>query len=124
MYEWLLVLAGGAVGAPARYLIGTATREHLRSAFHWGTFLANMAAALLLGFLVQAGTEGALGESGQALLSTGFCGALSTWSTFSNEVHSMAGARQVAGAAGYVFVTVALGLGLSFAGMAVAQALW
>ncbi|WP_217164633.1 CrcB family protein [Streptomyces sp. AC512_CC834] len=124
MGEWLLVLAGGAVGAPARHLIGTATREHLRSSFHWGTFLANMTAALLLGFLVEAGTEGALGGSGQALLSTGFCGALSTWSTFANEVHSMAGARQVAGAAGYAFVTVALGLGLSFAGMAVARALW
>ncbi|MFF4473342.1 fluoride efflux transporter FluC [Streptomyces sp. NPDC001599] len=124
MGEWLLVLAGGAVGAPVRHLIGTATREHLRSAFHWGTFLANMAAALLLGFLVQAGTEGALGESGQALLSTGFCGALSTWSTFSNEVHSMASARRLIGAAGYVCVTVAVGLGLSFAGMAVAQALW
>ncbi|MFJ6073837.1 fluoride efflux transporter FluC [Streptomyces sp. NPDC093065] len=124
MGEWVLVLAGGAVGAPARYLIGTATREHLRSSFHWGTFLANMAAALLLGFLVRAGTEGALDESGQALLSTGFCGALSTWSTFSNEVHSMASARRTAGAAGYVFVTVALGLGLSFAGMAVAQTLW
>ncbi|MGC9378516.1 fluoride efflux transporter FluC [Streptomyces sp. MH13] len=124
MGEWLLVLAGGAVGAPVRHLIGAAAREHLRSAFHWGTFLANMAAALLLGFLVEAGTEGALGDSGQALLSTGFCGALSTWSTFSNEVHSMATARHVVGAAGYVFVTVALGLGLSFAGMAVAQALW
>ncbi|MFH8534450.1 hypothetical protein ACH4GE_39345 [Streptomyces tendae] len=49
---------------------------------------------------------------------------MSTWSTFSNEVHSMASARRIAGAAGYVFVTVALGLGLSFAGMAVAQALW
>ncbi|MFH8649953.1 fluoride efflux transporter FluC [Streptomyces tendae] len=70
------------------------------------------------------GTEDALGRTGQALLSTGFCGALSTWSTFSNEVHSMASARRIAGAAGYVFVTVALGLGLSFAGMAVAQALW
>ncbi|MEK8174372.1 CrcB family protein [Streptomyces sp. M19] len=97
MGEWLLVLAGGAVGAPTRYLIGTTTREHLRSSFHWGTFLANMAAALLLGFLIQAGTEGALGESGQALLSTGFCGALSTWSTFSNEVQSMASARQITG---------------------------
>ncbi|MFJ7232706.1 fluoride efflux transporter FluC [Streptomyces tendae] len=124
MMEWLLVLAGGALGAPARYLIGAAAKEHLRSSFHWGTFLANMAAALLLGFLVQAGTEGALGQTGQALLSTGFCGALSTWSTFSNEVHAMASAARVAGAAVYVLVTVALGLGLSFTGMAVAQALW
>ncbi|MFF8594890.1 fluoride efflux transporter FluC [Streptomyces sp. NPDC015220] len=124
MGDWFLVLAGGAVGAPARYLIGASTREHLRSAFHWGTFLANMAAALLLGFFVEAGTRGALGVSGQALLSTGFCGALSTWSTFSQELMSMTSARRVAGAAGYLLVTVAVGLGLSFAGAAVAQAVW
>ncbi|MER6147478.1 fluoride efflux transporter FluC [Streptomyces hirsutus] len=124
MGEWLLVLAGGAVGAPARYLIGEAARKHLPSAFHWGTFLANTAASLLLGFLVEAGTGGALGSTGQALLSVGFCGALSTWSTFSNELLSMADARRVAGAAGYLLATVALGLGLSFAGAAVARALW
>lgn len=124
MGEWLLVLAGGALGAPARYLIGEAARTRLPSTFHWGTFLANMAAALLLGFLVEAGTEGALGSTGQALLSVGFCGALSTWSTFSNELLTMSSARRTAGAAGYLLVTVAVGLGLSFAGAGVARALW
>ncbi|MFJ2763347.1 fluoride efflux transporter FluC [Streptomyces prasinus] len=124
MGEWLLVLAGGAVGAPARYLIGEAARKRLPSSFHWGTFLANMAASLLLGFLVEAGTGGALGKSGQALLSVGFCGALSTWSTFSSELMSAAGARRVSGTAGYLLATVALGLALSFAGAAVARALW
>ncbi|WP_030695655.1 fluoride efflux transporter FluC [Streptomyces albidoflavus] len=124
MGEWFLVLAGGAVGAPTRYLIGLAARTRLPSSFHWGTFLANMAAALLLGFLVEAGTEGALGTAGQALLSTGFCGALSTWSTFSKEVLALMDARRVAGAGGYLLVTVALGLGLSFAGGALAQAIW
>lgn len=99
MSEWLLVLAGGALGAPTRYLIGVASRARLPSSFHWGTFLANMAAALLLGFLVAAGTEGALGTTGEALLSTGFCGALSTWSTFSKEVLALTDARRVAGPA-------------------------
>ena len=122
--DWLLVLAGGLVGAPARYLIGVATREHLRSAFHWGTFLANMAACLLLGFFVEAGTGGALGVPGQALLSTGLCGALSTWSTFSSELMSMTGARRIAGAAGYLLVTLGLGLGLSFAGAQAARSVW
>lgn len=124
MGEWLLVLLGGAVGAPARYLLGEATRQLLRSAFHWGTFLANMAASLLLGFLVEAGSNGALGLPGQALLSVGFCGALSTWSTFSNELFTMTSAHRTTGAAGYLLATVALGIALSFGGSAVAQALW
>ncbi|MDX3238924.1 CrcB family protein [Streptomyces sp. ME03-5709C] len=124
MGEWLLVLAGGAIGAPARYLIGDAARKHLPRAFHWGTFLANMAASLILGLLVEAGTEGALGGAGQALLSVGFCGALSTWSTFSNELLTMASARRTAQAAGYLLATVVLGLALSFLGASVARTLW
>ncbi|GGV35187.1 fluoride efflux transporter FluC [Streptomyces griseoflavus] len=124
MGEWLLVLAGGAIGAPARYLVGEAARRNLPSTFHWGTFLANMTASLILGFLVEAGTGGALGATGQALLSVGFCGALSTWSTFSSELHSMASALRVAQAAGYLLATVALGLALSFTGAAVARTLW
>ncbi|MFI1957700.1 fluoride efflux transporter FluC [Streptomyces althioticus] len=124
MGEWLLVLAGGALGAPTRFLIGEGARRDLPSAFHWGTFLANMTASLILGFLVEAGTEGTLGATGQALLSVGFCGALSTWSTFSSELLSMTSARQAAQAAGYLLVTVALGLALSFTGAALARALW
>ncbi|MET8576814.1 CrcB family protein [Streptomyces sp. NPDC005012] len=119
-----LVLLGGAVGAVARYLIAAVAGRRPGGAFHWGTFLANMAACLLLGFLVEAGGEDALGPTGQALLATGFCGALSTWSTFSNEVMSMADGRRVAGAAGYLLVTVAAGLGLSFAGAGLAAAVW
>jgi CrcB protein len=124
MNHLLLVLLGGAAGAVARYLIAAVARRRLSGAFHWGTFLANMSACLILGFLVEAGTEDALGPAGQALLATGFCGALSTWSTFSHEVMAMADGRRVAGAAGYLLVTVVVGLGLSFAGAAVASALW
>ncbi|MGC8922672.1 CrcB family protein [Streptomyces sp. PG2] len=54
----------------------------------------------------------------------GFCGALSTWSTFSLELLSMADARRTTRAGGYLLATVALGLALSFAGGAAAQALW
>ncbi|MEZ7005142.1 CrcB family protein [Streptomyces sp. AD55] len=122
MGDWFLVLAGGAVGAPVRYLIGK--RAARGSTVPWGTFLANVCAALLLGFLVEAGTGGALGVAGQALLSTGFCGALSTWSTFSHELLALAGARKIAVAAGYLLSTVAVGLGLSYAGAGLARALW
>ncbi|GGU14680.1 fluoride efflux transporter FluC [Streptomyces daghestanicus] len=120
----LLVLAGGACGAVARYSIGLAAGPHQSRPFHWGTFLANMAACLVLGFLTEAGGDDALGAPGQALLATGFCGALSTWSTFSHEVLATAGGRRTAAAAGYLLVTVAAGLALSFAGSAVAAALW
>ncbi|MFI8203514.1 fluoride efflux transporter FluC [Streptomyces sp. NPDC085937] len=124
MTNWLPVLAGGAVGAPVRYLIGVTATARTSSPFHWGTFLANMAASLLLGFFVEAGGEGVLTPTGQALLSTGFCGALSTWSTFSSELLAMTRGRQFVGAIGYLSLTVVVGLALSFAGAEIARALW
>ncbi|WP_406157050.1 CrcB family protein [Streptomyces sp. NBC_01005] len=122
MTDWLLVLAGGLAGAPLRYLLGVDAKFRLHTAFPWGTFAANAGAALLLGFFSEAVTDGELGPRLQLLLATGFCGALSIWSTFSYELLTLASARRLSMAAGYLVLTVGAGVGLSFAGAAVAGA--
>ncbi|MGY3060850.1 CrcB protein [Streptomyces sp. TE3672] len=122
MTDWLLVLAGGLAGAPLRYLLGVDAKFRLHTAIPWGTFAANAGAALLLGFFSEAVTDGELGPRLQLLLATGFCGALSTWSTFSYELLTFASARRLSMAAGYLVLTVGAGVGLSFAGAAVAGA--
>lgn len=121
MTDWLLVLAGGLVGAPLRYLLGVDAKFRLHTAFPWGTFAANAGAALILGFVAEAATDGELGTRLNLLLATGFCGALSTWSTFSYELLTLTSARRVGLAAGYLLLTVCAGVGLSFAGAAVAN---
>ncbi|TXR98103.1 CrcB family protein [Streptomyces sp. col6] len=122
MTDWLLVLAGGLVGAPVRYLLGVDAKFRLHSVFPWGTFAANAGAALILGFVAEAATDGNLGNRLNLLLATGFCGALSTWSTFSYELLTLNSARRLGLAAGYLLLTVGAGVGLSFAGAAVARA--
>ncbi|WP_327334748.1 CrcB family protein [Streptomyces anulatus] len=122
MTDWLLVLAGALVGAQLRYLLGVDAKFRLHSVFPWGTFAANAGAALILGFLAEAVTDGDLGARLNLLLATGFCGALSTWSTFSYELLTLTSARRLALAAGYLLLTVGAGVGLSFAGAAVANA--
>ncbi|TRV75709.1 CrcB family protein [Streptomyces sp. 130] len=124
MTDWLLVLAGGLVGAPVRYLLGVDAKFRLHSAFPWGTFAANAGAALILGFVAEAAAGGDLGARLNLLLATGFCGALSTWSTFSYELLHLGSARRLGLAAGYLLLTVAAGVGLSFAGAAVARAVF
>ncbi|MFJ1548015.1 CrcB family protein [Streptomyces sp. NPDC088246] len=101
---------------------GVDAKFRLRSVFPWGTFAADAGAALLLGFLSEAVTDGDFGPLFQLLLATGFCGALSTWSTFSYELLTLTSARHLGIVAGYLLLSIGAGVGLSFAGAAVAGA--
>jgi len=81
----LLVFAGAAVGAPLRYLTDLLVQSRHASVFPWGTLTVNAAGSLILGL-----TAGALSaDPGPAwvlpLVGTGFCGALTTFSTFAFE---------------------------------------
>ena len=72
--SWLLVALGASVGAPVRYVAG----HLLDRGFPRGTVLVNWVGSLLFGWFSGLG----LGGSGMALLGTGFCGALTTYSSF------------------------------------------
>lgn len=111
----LLVLVGGAVGASARYLTDLAVRTRFDPMLPWGTLSVNVAGSALLGLI--AGLGGALPGWVGSLVGVGFCGALTTYSTFSNETVQLArgGARL------YALLNVALTLGT---GLAVAALGW
>ncbi|MBF6168053.1 fluoride efflux transporter CrcB [Streptomyces gardneri] len=104
----LLVLVGGAIGAPLRYLIDRAVQDRRDSLFPWGTFLVNLLGCLVLGALAGAGT--ALPSSLFVLLGTGFCGALTTYSTFGYETVRLADRGAYLFAAVNVVASVSAGL--------------
>ncbi|WP_062356181.1 fluoride efflux transporter CrcB [Herbidospora yilanensis] len=114
----LLVAAGAAVGAPLRYLTDRLIQSRHDNVFPWGTFGVNLAGSALLGFLVALPADDAV----RALAGTGFCGALTTYSTFSYETLRLAedGARLAAAA--NVVASVAGGLGAGACGMLLARA--
>ncbi|MCZ4499331.1 MAG: crcB 2 [Marmoricola sp.] len=89
-----MVALGAAVGAPARLLVGRA----LDSRTPWGTLLVNLAGSALLGWLVGHGTEG----RPLALLGTGFCGALTTYSAVAVQSTQRSGRHGTAYAIGTV----------------------
>ena len=122
--NWLLVIAGAVVGAPLRYLTDRAVQARHDSVFPWGTFTVNVAGCTILGLLTGAAAEGAASAHLQLLLGTGLCGALTTYSTFSYETLRLTegGARLYAVA--NVVGSLAAGLGATFLGDTVAQALW
>jgi CrcB protein len=90
----LLVALGAAVGAPVRYLAG----HLLDGRLHWGTLVVNLAGSALLGALLGAAVDG----HWLALLGTGFCGGLTTYSSFA--VQSVQGGPRRGTA--YVVMTV------------------
>lgn len=79
----LLVLLGGAVGAPSRYLIDRYVQRRHDSVFPWGTLTVNLIGCLVLGLLTGAARD--LPGPVVTLAGTGFCGALTTFSTFGFE---------------------------------------
>ncbi|HEY5833089.1 fluoride efflux transporter CrcB [Streptomyces sp.] len=122
--NWLLVIAGAAVGAPLRYLTDRTVQARHDSVFPWGTFTVNVIGCLVLGLLTGAVTAGAASSHLNLLIGTGLCGALTTYSTFSYETLRLAesGARFYALA--NVVGSVTAGLGAAFTGTALAQAIW
>ena len=77
---WLLVALGAAVGAPLRF-----TAAHLLDGrLPRGTILVNWVGSLLLGWFTGLGLSGAT----IALLGTGFCGGLTTYSSFAVQAHA------------------------------------
>jgi CrcB protein len=115
----LLVALGAALGAPLRYLTDRAVRTRHDSVFPWGTFGVNVAGSGLLGFLAAFPSHAGV----LAFAGTGFCGALTTYSTFGYETFRLTedGARfyAVLNAAGSVIAA----LGAAYCGMSIAQAL-
>ena len=106
---WLYVALGGAAGAVARYAAGQALGPPRPGAFPWHTFAVNVAGSLILGLvlaLVPADDPRHL----RALLAVGFCGGLTTFSTFGYETVSLLQARAFGVAVTYAGGSFAVGL--------------
>ncbi|MGW0394854.1 fluoride efflux transporter FluC [Streptomyces sp. NPDC003042] len=122
--NWLLVVVGAAVGAPLRYLTDRAVQARHDSVFPWGTFVVNAAACLLLGAVTGVMLAGAGSSRLGALLGTGLCGALSTYSTFSYETLRLAERGWKFLAVANVLASVLVGLGAVHLGSQVTRQLF
>jgi CrcB protein len=103
----LLVVAGALVGAPLRVWV-TRTAVRLGRDPAVGTLVVNVVGSALLGALTGASGVDA---AALALLGTGFCGTLTTFSTFGADVLRLLDLRRLLAALGYVAATLVLGLG-------------
>ena len=107
--ELAAIFAGGAVGALLRVgLIETGAAGAPR--WPWITFAVNTAGAFALGYFVTRLQERLpLSAYRRPLLGTGFCGALTTFSTVQVELLEMLDAHRYGLAAGYLCASIAFG---------------
>jgi fluoride exporter len=88
---FLLVGAGGFLGANARYAVARVVGALVDTRFPLGTFVINVGGSFLLGVLVAVAGEKVLptSESMRLALGVGFLGAFTTFSTFEFETHAL-----------------------------------
>jgi len=112
-----MVVAGALVGAPVRLLVARLAARGDRDPAV-GTLVVNVAGSALLGVL--AGRAGVPAEV-VALVGTGFCGTLTTFSTFGADVVRLLEERTLGRALAYAGATLVLGLGAAAAGYALSR---
>ena len=110
----LLVALGASIGAVTRFWVG----HHLDGRTPLGTLLVNVAGSFVLGLVV--GSAASL--DAVALLGTGFCGGLTTYSAFAVQTRDQAQGRGLGPGAAYAGGTVVLALAACALGYAIAQA--
>lgn len=110
--ELAAVFAGGFIGAVARLALVEAM-PHGYLEWPWPTFLANLAGAFALGYFTTRLQERLpLSAYRRPLLGTGFCGALTTFSTMQLEIVRMLEGGATGLAFAYAAVSVVAGLAL------------
>jgi CrcB protein len=110
----LLVALGAALGASIRFGVA----HHLDGRTPWGTLLVNVAGSFVLGALVGAGAS----ADALALLGTGVCGGLTTYSAFSVQTRDQARARHVRAGVAYAAGTIVLAVSACALGLWLGQA--
>jgi fluoride exporter len=118
-----MVLLGGAIGAPLRYLTDLVLQSRHDSVFPWGTFTVNVVGSLVLG--VTAALVDGLGLAPWvlALVGTGICGALTTFSTFGFETVRLLEEGSVLAAVTNSMASLVVALAACAGGWALASAL-
>jgi fluoride exporter len=125
LQKYLYIALGGGLGSIARYWVGYTVSSRFGSRFPYGTFVINITACVLLGFVMTfLGKRTGLDPSWRFLIPIGFIGAYSTFSTYEWEAFSTLRAGAFVMAALYAFSSLLFGLLGVWAGAMLAESIW
>jgi len=115
--SWAAFAAAAAAGAALRYLVDGWVAERTAGAFPWGTLVVNASGSFLAGLVAGWALYRGLGPAPRTVLATGFCGAYTTFSTFTFETVRLVEQGAVAEAARNVGSTAVAGALAAAAGL-------
>lgn len=117
------IAAGAALGAWLRWWLGLKLNTlwpHLAA----GTLTANLVGSYVIGLAIAVFASTNLSPEWKLLIITGFCGSLTTFSTFAAEVVVLLQHGRLGWAAGAIVVHVLGSLLMTVAGMLTWQGVW
>ena len=126
MIKFLLIGAGGFIGAVLRYLVSSLAQTLSQSlAFPYGTLTVNTLGCFGIGFLSHLFAARAfIGPDLQAFLAVGILGGFTTFSAFGNETMNLIREGEAVLALVNIGAQLLLGLGAVWLGYTVAHVIW
>jgi len=110
MKQFLLVFLGGGIGSLLRYIISRTFNTYFQH-FYLGTFLVNIIGCLIIGLVLGISYKSNLLSQNQTLLlTTGFCGGFTTFSTFALENQTLLKSGEILHFSFYTIASIAVGI--------------
>lgn len=117
MRSLIYIFIGGGVGSVFRYLIQLAINQSVITKLPLGTFVVNIIGCFLIGAFYSLSGRLNLSNEIRLLLTVGFCGGFTTFSTFSTENLNLLRENLYGTFFLYTFLSVAVGIVSVFAGI-------
>jgi CrcB protein len=123
--NYLAVGIGSGLGGMCRYAVGTLFVARFGPGLPWGTFVINISGSFLIGAVAELAQTRALGIDPlvRLLLTAGFLGGYTTFSSFSYETVTLAGGRDWKLSLAYALSSLVLGVAACYLGIVAARVL-
>lgn len=121
----IIVGIGGFIGTITRYLLTLYIHKATDTIFPLGTLIVNLIGCFVIGFVIGLFEKGSLVSPELRLfLTVGFCGGLTTFSTFSSDIVNLLTDLEIFYFTIYLALSIILGILLSFAGKNLVMLIW